>query len=210
MLHILLTGSACKHRWFNLRDQCRRAIKNKRTTSGKASVKNKKWKFEDEMAFLNLYFQERGTLTNIHDANENNSSNNGSETMDLERVERIKNEKEVGEKVKPEEWLGVSNTTTFRASSKAKEAPKGSSDNTSSLTMNYILEKNHHISQSKDTVDLFFSSIAATVKSFKPYYQNIAKSRIFAIVSELEMEQIMKNHQRSGSSSPPSHDCRDN
>jgi hypothetical protein len=208
MLHILLTGSACKHRWFNLRDQCRRAIKNKRTTSGKAAVKNKKWKFEDEMAFLNPYFQERETPTNIHDANEN-KSNKGSEKMELERVERIKNEKEVGEKVKPEERLGVSNTTTFRASSKAKEAPKGSSDITSSLMMNYILEKNHHISQSKDTVDLFFSSIAATVKSFTPYYQNIAKSRIFATISELEMEQIMKNHQRSGTSSPPSHECRD-
>jgi hypothetical protein len=182
-------------------------MKNKRT-SGKTAVKNKKWKFEDEMAFLNPYFQERETLKNIHNANENNS-NNGSETIELKRVERIKNENKVEEKVKPEERLGVSNTTALRASSKAKEAPKGSSDITSSLMMNYISEKNHHISQSKDTVDLFFSSIAATVKSFTPYYQNIAKSRIFATVSELEMEQIMKNHQRSGSSSTPSHQCRD-
>jgi hypothetical protein len=204
MLHVLLTGSACKNRWFNLRDQCRRAIKNKRTSS-RAAVKNKKWKFEDEMAFLNPYFQERETLTNIHDTNENN---NGSETVELEQAEWVNNGNEVEEQVKPEERLRVSNTTTFRASSKAKEEPKGSSDITSSLLMKYILEKNHHISEPKDTVDLFFSSIAATVKTFTPYYQNIAKSRIFATVSELEMEQIMKNHQRSGSSSPPSHEGR--
>jgi hypothetical protein len=41
-------------------------------------------------------------------------------------------------------------------------------------------------------IDAFFKSIAATVKTFYPYHQNICKSRIFEIVSEVEMTEILQ------------------
>jgi hypothetical protein len=43
-----------------------------------------------------------------------------------------------------------------------------------------------------DPIDAFFKSIAATVKTFSPYHQNICKSRIFVIVSEVEMTKILE------------------
>ncbi|XP_071575329.1 uncharacterized protein [Temnothorax nylanderi] len=47
-------------------------------------------------------------------------------------------------------------------------------------------------SNDSNAINTFFSSIAATVNSFSPYYQNIAKSQIFSIISDLEMKQILQ------------------
>jgi hypothetical protein len=43
-----------------------------------------------------------------------------------------------------------------------------------------------------DTIDAFYKSIAATVKTFSPHHQNICKSRIFEIVSEVEMTETLQ------------------
>jgi len=43
-----------------------------------------------------------------------------------------------------------------------------------------------------DPIDAFFKITAATVKTFSPYHQNICKSRIYAIVSEVEMTEILQ------------------
>lgn len=64
------------------------------------------------------------------------------------------------------------------------------------MVMKYLLDKKKaQITppiQQPSVIDTFFSSIAATVKNFSAYYQNIAKSKIFSIISDLEMKQIMQ------------------
>lgn len=42
----------------------------------------------------------------------------------------------------------------------------------------------------KDPTDIFFQSIAAKVRRFSPYYRNIAETRIFNLVQQLELEQL--------------------
>jgi trans-2-enoyl-CoA reductase len=49
-------------------------------------------------------------------------------------------------------------------------------------------------------IDTFFKSIAATVKTFYRYHQNICKSRIFAILSEVEMTEILQETKSTHSS----------
>jgi hypothetical protein len=61
-------------------------------------------------------------------------------------------------------------------------------------------DKERHAEPPVDPVDAFFKSIAATVKTFSPYHQNICKSRIFAIVSEVEMTEILKETKSTYSS----------
>jgi hypothetical protein len=51
-----------------------------------------------------------------------------------------------------------------------------------------------------DPIDAFFKSNAATVKTFSPYHQNICKSRIFVIVSEVEMTKILRETKSTHSS----------
>jgi hypothetical protein len=51
-----------------------------------------------------------------------------------------------------------------------------------------------------DPIDAFFKSIAAAVKTFSPYRQNLYKSRIFAIVSEVEVTEILQETMSTHSS----------
>jgi hypothetical protein len=48
--------------------------------------------------------------------------------------------------------------------------------------------------------DAFFKSTAATVKMFSPYHQNICMLRIFEIVSEVEMTEILQETKSTHSS----------
>lgn len=49
--------------------------------------------------------------------------------------------------------------------------------------MEYLIKK-------QDPIDAFLSSLAPTLKSFSPQYQHLAKGKIFAIVHELEAQQL--------------------
>lgn len=57
-----------------------------------------------------------------------------------------------------------------------------------------------------DAMDQFFLSMCSTVKQFSPYFQHIAKTKIFHIISELELEQLRQNQPQTQStiSSPDS------
>jgi hypothetical protein len=63
----------------------------------------------------------------------------------------------------------------------------------SAALMKYLVEsdKERQTEPPVDPTDAFFKSIAATLKKFPPVYQNICKSRIFAIVSKVEMTDIL-------------------
>lgn len=54
------------------------------------------------------------------------------------------------------------------------------------------LESNKKEEKSPDPTDLFFQSIAATIKRFTPYHQSLCKSKVFAVVSEIEMKEILE------------------
>lgn len=43
-----------------------------------------------------------------------------------------------------------------------------------------------------DPVDSFLLSIGATLKTFSPYHLNVAKSKIFAVVQEHDLQQIVQ------------------
>ncbi|RZF41832.1 hypothetical protein LSTR_LSTR005294 [Laodelphax striatellus] len=55
----------CKTRWALLRTYYRRAIQQRKTTSGQASKKARKWRFEEQMQFLKTHLQERETASNL-------------------------------------------------------------------------------------------------------------------------------------------------
>jgi hypothetical protein len=61
-----------------------------------------------------------------------------------------------------------------------------SEESASAVLMKYILEKTEE-KPHEANVDAFLSGIAVTMKSFSPYYLNIAKQKTFSIISQLEM-----------------------
>ena len=72
--------------------------------------------------------------------------------------------------------------------------PRYQPETASAVLIKYFVEsdKERQAEPPVEPTDPFFKSTAATVKTFSPYHQNICKSRIFAIVSEVETTEILQ------------------
>jgi hypothetical protein len=56
----------------------------------------------------------------------------------------------------------------------------------SSALMKYIIENNKKRKDYKHSIDAFLEDLAPTLKNLPPYYQHLAKGKIFSVVQELE------------------------
>lgn len=172
----------CKKQWNNLRDCFRRSMKKRRDTkSGQLSSKIKKWKFDDEMSFLIPYIKEKETVATIQAHNEaNDELDNASTTEDkINLIETLSSPK-IEDQATPE---------TFRRKIKIK--PKTAS----AVLMDYVLSnRTANIEQTMDDTDLFFKSIALSVKKLSPYNQVIAKARVSSVLSELQMQELSRTN----------------
>jgi len=74
------------------------------------------------------------------------------------------------------------------------ERPTYQPETASAVLRKYMVENDmgRQAEPPVDPIDAFFKSIAATVKTFSPYHQNFCKSRIFEIVSEVEITEILQ------------------
>ncbi|KAL4131440.1 hypothetical protein QTP88_008753 [Uroleucon formosanum] len=154
-------GKICKTRWNNIRDNYRKSIK--KTTSGQAFKRNKIYKYDDQLQFLKPHLQERYTLGNLNDVNNDDleNSNNDSED-DVENVSTVQNIE-----------IGISgNTDGEDQLPKTKESQSAAS----SILMKYIMQKRENdIANTTQThsVDAFLAGLSSILKSFTPYYLNI-------------------------------------
>ncbi|XP_072761189.1 uncharacterized protein [Anoplolepis gracilipes] len=57
-------------------------------------------------------------------------------------------------------------------------------------------DESDHSENDTEEIDVFLTGLAPTLKSLTPYYLNIAKSRIFNIIQEIEINQIMHQQQQ--------------
>lgn len=167
ILIFIIAGPDCKIRWVSLRDQFRKVLRKKKTRQEQVVVPVKKWKYEDLFAFLLPFIKERQHINNFDvdsDSNDNRFNVSNEEAINKEQIH-------------------------FET-----ENRNFNSENQSGLQQNVDDSRNNEIEIGKlSPIDSFFVAISATVKQFSPYYQNIAKSKIFSIVSELEMVQIVNN-----------------
>lgn len=195
----------CKKTWNNLRDAFRRAMKKSQTTSGQSAKNIKKWKYEEEMSFLRPHMRERDTISSLNlsdgesEANNDengiveveegdidfdiNSSNTESPTTSSSAENKIRSQKLS---------LGQKELTKTNI----RKQPTGSA---SATLMEYIIktkEQNNVTETQQDGLDHFFLSIASTVKKFTPYNQNLAKAKIFSIVSDLELSELKPSQEQ--------------
>jgi len=74
------------------------------------------------------------------------------------------------------------------------------SETASSTLMKYILQKKEeeNLEEKKESsaMDQFFLSMCSTVKQFSPYNQHLAKTKIFSIVSEIELDSLRQTRQQ--------------
>jgi hypothetical protein len=162
-------------------------LKKLTTKSGQpASITIPKWKYADEMSFVGLCLHETDTVTNL-EFDEKGEMNE----EELLQVESEHDGTAEQEQQTPASAKNELKNKIFRA---ALKCPRYQPETSSTVLMKYLVQsdKERQAEPPVDPIDMFFKSIAATVKMFSPYHQNICKSRIFAIVSEVEMTEILK------------------
>jgi len=178
-----------------LRDQYRKYLKKLATKSGQpASIKFPKWKYADEMSFVRPYLRERDTVTNLEF--------DGKGETDEEELLQTQSKHDgtaEQEEQNPASGKNKFKSKIFRGTLKC---PRYQPEMASAVLMKYLVEsgKKRQVEPPVDPNDAFFKSTAARVKTFSPYHQNICKSRIFAIVFEVELTEILKETKSTHSS----------
>lgn len=162
------------------------------------------------MSFVIPFFKERETFSNIvspeSDSEESNdeeiSSNNDkntnkdvlSENEESEQETTLKRNKVMGSvSQKTKSPKKMKKPASYYSNAKKKNKPQTAS----SVLMQYLLDEPKATSR-EHPIDIFFQGLAATVKTFSPEYQHMAKTKMFAILSELEWAQLQNktaNHQ---------------
>ncbi|KAI5693287.1 hypothetical protein M8J75_012951 [Diaphorina citri] len=192
-------GIACKKRWESLRGQLRKHLKARETSTGRAAKKIRKWKWEDEMAFLIPFLKDKARVSSLGGTAEDDEDD---DDVDLDDPEP----QEVG----GFQWWddgasqdGASQGQDVRASQDGASqgrAPKEHRKNAqaSATLTNYLIRQNEcepaGISApetQRDSVDLFFDSIKATVRTFSPADFYDVKTKIFNTVSQIERKYLM-------------------
>lgn len=191
-----------------MRDSFRRAQKNAVTKSGQKSKLIKKWKFEDELQFLKTHLKERESMSNIDTVSDYDEDlfEAGNEICLPEKNTELDIDTSCNDTYfnnlspntstpSPKEFRQpiLKNTLATMAKKKSKVS-NPSSETASSTLMKYILENKNeeNLNEKKESsaIDQFLLSMCSTVKEFSPYHQHLAKTKIFSIVSEIELENL--------------------
>ncbi|XP_044766533.1 uncharacterized protein LOC123322637 [Coccinella septempunctata] len=214
----IVTEENCKKRWGNIRDQFKKKLNRSKTKSGQSAKVIRKYKYADILQFLLPYIQNRCTLSNIEE--ENDSENTikrpeNDEEIDVNGIEAIEQFSAIStpnvDPIEESSEIAPSTPATphqppdnpLPSSSRkskvvrkrriARQITQAASDQKESASftlMKYIIEKNQKSQADIDPIEAFFQGLIPTVKRFSPYYQHLAKGRIFSVLHELELAQL--------------------
>ncbi|CAD0206165.1 unnamed protein product [Chrysodeixis includens] len=174
----------CKVRWINIRDVHRRILKKNQTEPVHPP---RQYKYESEMSFMKPFYRDVVVINMEYDEEkvppedwpeeEEGDQPAASEDSDVP-VKKVKIKK--------------------RKSRKRKEIVFADDAKPSTSTSTYNDTTSPELDQ-KDPVDAFLLSIGATLKTFSPYHMNVAKSKIFAVVQEHDLQQIVQRQNQEQS-----------
>ncbi|CAG5023086.1 unnamed protein product [Parnassius apollo] len=173
----------CKSRWVNIRDMMRRKIKDRLRNPNQHSYN---YKYEEQLSFMMSYFREPNTTSNDEYAD---YLDNSAEGCDVELPAEVFVEE--GAEFERQDRELKPNLSTLRS--------KRSQEDTSHLHDSTYQELNP-----ADPLDVFLITIGSTLRKFSPYYLNQAKSKIFQVVQDYELQQIMSKEDQQPASSDTS------
>jgi hypothetical protein len=176
IVKLIVTDVSFKRRWVNVRDQFNKSLNRRKTKSGQAADSNvKRYKYEEVLQFVMPHIHERSTISSIEQPTENDSDVVNSQAMasaDDEMCEEISASKRNADIHQPE--------------TPRKKRKIVLPETASSALMKYIIENNKKQNHYKHPIDAFLEGLAPTLKTLPPYYQHLAKGKIFSVVQDLE------------------------
>ncbi|XP_076753030.1 uncharacterized protein LOC143424680 [Xylocopa sonorina] len=179
------TGTECKDRWLSIRSQHRKVMRKKNRNG---SAANRKWRYEDAMAFILDCMRNKSRLSYLpYDEDEDSAKN---EETSAEGRNETDNTAEL------DSALGLEDETGPTKTSRSKKPSE-----IAAITLKKSkMGKNgayRRIEWDEHPIDVFLRSMATTVKTFSRYDQHLVKNQIFSIVSNMEAKYL------SPSSPPP-------
>ncbi|XP_069365314.1 uncharacterized protein [Maniola hyperantus] len=165
-----VSAKICKERWKSLRDSYNRSLKRQKTKSGDGVSSLKRWRFEEQMAFLRPFFSERKVISN------------------LETVEDASNV--------DNDVFTISSTPPLTASTmfadmrrrKTKRVIPRKSE-VATLLQKYIdSRENQSPNTNNNPIHSFFAAMANTVITFPPDIQLKIKNQLYLAVSQAEFD----------------------
>ncbi|XP_045779730.1 uncharacterized protein LOC123877228 [Maniola jurtina] len=165
-----------KQRWINIRDMMRRKIRDRLRNPSHRSYN---YKYEEEMSFMLPYFKE--TTSNPNDEYSDFFDDPACE-VDL-----------------PTEF---NEQTSFNRSEADPRDVKPNLTYKKRSEDTFSNESRNEFSQElnpTDPIDVFLITVGSTLRKFSPYYLNQAKSKIFQVVQDYELQQIVDKDQPSSS-----------
>ncbi|CAG9117982.1 unnamed protein product [Plutella xylostella] len=188
-------ASECKARWINIRDINRRIIKKSLKNPGSVS---KMYKYYNELSFMRPFYKDV-MIQNSFAENEE-TSNNSKQDEDIDddddddsiRQDFDDNDDESDDDkpIKRRSKVHTAKSSLKKRKKKSIEALEKIDAQTADSLVNSASDFDP-----TDKVDAFLLSIGATLKTFSPYHLNLAKSKIFAVVQEHELQQIVSKQQ---------------
>ncbi|XP_045761987.1 uncharacterized protein LOC123865162 isoform X2 [Maniola jurtina] len=186
-----------KNRWESLRGQYRKYL-GKVKKSGQKGFKISKWRYLDQMQFINdhinveipqLPFTDEETSVENTWFGDRASLNFPTDNGIEDQVMPDANDSDL---VNEQLSDPVQTSTKTPGTRKRKIGSASIKENTSSL-MKYLLE-NQQQERLVHPLDHFFKLMAATVKNFSPTDQYVVKTTVFNLVSGLEEKYLTQSH----------------
>lgn len=185
----LLTALSCKTRWVNIRDNLRRKIRERERKPCDTQPRNFKYKYEDELSFILPFFkgilQETNEDAAYEDISEYNNEVDDFSEMKMSVFIHSDTQSETDQlDVKPEI------SQLFDSDVDNREDVCASSSKTCTT-----VRKRGAVSTSQeklvDPIGVFLEAVDSTLRVLNPYYLNVAKSKIFQVVQDCELQQIL-------------------
>lgn len=189
----------CKKRWINIRDQFRKSLNKRKPKSGQAAAdcSQKKYKYEETLQFLMPHMHDRSMILNV-DPPVDNSIMQSFNEHDLQSPSADVDEKNT---VHFMNYNNVEAHQTTEPPFSMRKKKRKTTECASATLMKYIIANNSPPTTTgvvnKHPIDGFLEGLAPTLKNLPPYYQHLAKGKIFSVVQDMEAAAFYSSYSQS-------------
>ncbi|CAD0250999.1 unnamed protein product [Spodoptera exigua] len=168
----------CKLRWVNIRDVHRRILRKNLMDPANPS---KSYKYENELTFMKAFYKDINITQTGQDDEKEEEDRVSNSWVDPPEEERQCSDEDLE--------VPKKKVKTRRKRSIKRQEPHFEEVNHTIPVFNESMTTEL---DATDSVDAFLLSIGATLKTFSPYHLNLAKSKIFAVVQDHDLQQIVE------------------
>lgn len=169
--------------WTKIRSNYRKSLKNRTYKSGDAATNQRPIKFEKELQFLNSFLENRSQISNLDSPTDDTQDSFTNSPPPSRPDSQVSSHSE----------LQMPQRKTQKALSRSQKShPQSQRSTTADILKEYIDSKKN---EEEHPVDIFFKSMAVTLKTLPLRIQAEVKQNVLRIVNEAEIAYLSNTNQ---------------